>query len=245
MKKAETILLESEERVVPRRGGARKVHAHLIVRSRLRRCEVELDIIDYYFLSVRMRRAGVLVREYTLDLRFVDPALVTSRRFAWRSMAATLLLLVALSARLWSVASSSVSWWQPEGLLACAALLGLAVCAGLVSVYRTTETLTLTSLHGRARVLECIGGLGTLAALRPFVAKLAAHTQLAAAARRSSPQEHLRDEMREHFRLKEAGALSDDEYEASKKRILAAHTPLPERARPAKSIAIASSAAWY
>jgi hypothetical protein len=51
--------------------------------------------------------------------------------------------------------------------------------------------------------------------------------------------------MREHFRLKEAGALSDDEYEASKKRILAAHTPLPERARPAKSIAIASSAAWY
>ena len=31
--------------------------------------------------------------------------------------------------------------------------------------------------------------------------------------------------MREHFRLKEAGALTEAEYEAAKRRILATHDP--------------------
>jgi hypothetical protein len=58
-----------------------------------------------------------------------------------------------------------------------------------------------------------------------FTHKLAAHIQLAIAARRLSEMEHLRDEMREHFRLKEAGVLSQEQYEASKGRILARHAP--------------------
>ena len=37
--------------------------------------------------------------------------------------------------------------------------------------------------------------------------------------------ERLRDEMREHFRLKEAGVLSQEQYEASKARILGQHAP--------------------
>jgi hypothetical protein len=60
---------------------------------------------------------------------------------------------------------------------------------------------------------------------RQFTRKLAAHIQLAIAARRSSEAEHLRDEMREHFRLREAGVLSQEQYEASKARILAQHAP--------------------
>lgn len=37
--------------------------------------------------------------------------------------------------------------------------------------------------------------------------------------------EHLRDEMREHFRLRKHGVLTAEEYEASKARILAEHSP--------------------
>lgn len=237
--KAEDILLESEERVVPRLRTARKVHAHLLFRSRIRRRAFELDIIDYYFLSVKVWRAGLLVSEYALDLRFVDSALIQSRRFASRWIAATGMLLISLGATVWWVGSSSVPWWRHDGMPACAALLGLAACAAVGSVYRTTESLILLSIHGRAKLLECTAGLGKLLAIRPFIARLEAHIQVAAAARRASQREHLRDEMREHYRLKEAGVLPEDEYEASKKLILASHTLHPHCPRPAKPLAIA------
>jgi len=50
-----------------------------------------------------------------------------------------------------------------------------------------------------------------------------AHIRLAAAARRHTKAEHLRDEMREHQRLRELGVLSVGDYEVSKARILGQH----------------------
>jgi len=47
--------------------------------------------------------------------------------------------------------------------------------------------------------------------------------RLAAAARLSTRAEHLRDELREHYRLKEAGVLAGETYDTSKARILAQH----------------------
>jgi hypothetical protein len=101
----------------------------------------------------------------------------------------------------------------------------LALGSALVALYRTTETLTVLSSHGRAKVLEFVSHLGALRAVGPFMIKLGAHVRLAAAARRPSRAEHLRDEMREHFRLREAGVLSAEEYENGKGRILAEHSP--------------------
>jgi hypothetical protein len=56
------------------------------------------------------------------------------------------------------------------------------------------------------------------------MAKLGAHIRLAAGARRCTKTEHLRDEMREHLRLKEIGVLSAGEYEKAKVRILDQHS---------------------
>jgi hypothetical protein len=92
-------------------------------------------------------------------------------------------------------------------------------------MYRTTETVSLFSTCGAARLLEFTGGPGTFRSLRPFVAKLMAHIRLAAAARRSTKAEHLRDEMREHQRLRELGVLSQSDYEASRTLILGQHSP--------------------
>jgi len=89
----------------------------------------------------------------------------------------------------------------------------------------TTETVSLSTSAGAARVLECTGGLGTLRGVRRFMRKVTAHIRLAAAARRSTKAEHLRDEMREHLRLKELGVLTEQEYSAAKVRILDQHSP--------------------
>lgn len=228
----EYILLESDVREVPEPGRARKVHAALHCFGRLRRRGLELAIIDYYYLAVRTGRAGLL-REYVLDLRFIDGSLGLTRHFPWRCIAAALALAMAAAFSAWWIGSSTLPWWQHKWLPMFGATFALTVCACLVCAWRMTETLSLHSVHGRAALLEYTGGLGTLRMAHQFTRKLAAHIQLAIAARRSSESEHLRDEMREHFRLKEAGVLSEEQYEASKARILAQHAPAATAIRPA------------
>ena len=213
---SEHILLESEARDVPDWDRARVTHATLRCRSRLRMHRLELAIIDYYYLAVRTSRSGS-ARDYVLDLRFVDRSIRATKRGSW------MCVLVALA--LAGAVIVTLSWRQHQVLLRVTTL-GLAVCAGLVCVWRAAETLSLRSLHGDATLLEFTGGLGTRRATREFARKLAAHIQFAATARSQGKAEHLRDEMREHFRLKEAGVLSQEQYDAGKARILAQHTPV-------------------
>jgi hypothetical protein len=223
----EHILLETECRQVPRLQDARRSHASAALRSRLRRRSVSLEIIDYYYLCVRSHLRS-RQQEFTLDLRFVRPPQLV-RHISWKWLAAAL-VLVAITA-----ATTALLLASGGGLLRVLALGGAlaAVATGtmFVCIYRTTETVTLFSTCGAARVLEFTGGLGTFRAVRPFLARLRAHIQLAAGARRRTKAEHLRDEMREHQRLKEIGALSLGEYEASKARILRQHTSAPRQSR--------------
>jgi hypothetical protein len=223
MQAAEHILLESDERDVPELRTARKVHARLNVASRLRRRSVELALIDYCYLSVQVQRLGRPAAQYVVDLRFVDSALHLSRHVAWRWMIATA-VLAALAAGVASwIRASSSAWWQHDWLPVLGTLTGLAVCAALVSLYRTTKTLVVFSVCGQAKLLEVTGGVGSFQAIRRFTRSLAAHVQIATARRRGTRAAHLRDEMREHTRLHVAGVLSKQEYETSKRRILARH----------------------
>src|ERR1700758_5278232 len=104
---AEHILLESDFRAVPDLRAARKVHSRVAFRSRLRRPFVQLDIIDYYYLSVRSRSRSTSL-EYVLDLRFVDTPRV-SRHVSWRWIAASL-LLTTLACAIVQLGPSAPQW---------------------------------------------------------------------------------------------------------------------------------------
>ena len=183
---------------------------------------MQLEIIDYYYLAVRSQaRSGS--REYVLDLRFVDTPRV-SRHISWRWIAASL-LLTSLAYAIVRLGPAGPPWWRGHWLGMCAGVTAAWAVATLVAVFRTTTTVRLISADGAAKLLEYTGGLGTLHGVRRFVAKVAAHVRLAAADRRSTRAEHLRDEMREHARLKELGILSEPEYESAKARILGKHSP--------------------
>jgi hypothetical protein len=222
MPEGEYILLESDEQhTVPDPRGPRKRHARVDAPDRIRRRVLRLEIFDYFYLAVRVQRAQS-VAEYVLDLRFVDPSVRMSRHIATRWLVATLVLTaLAVTIGLRVQGSAAPGNW----LVACLIASTLAVGAGFVCAYRTTETLAVFSMHGRARLLEYTGTLGLGRALRPFLIRLSAHVRIAIAARRRSKALHLRDEMREHARLHETGVLSRTEYEAGKVRILAAHAP--------------------
>ncbi|HUL46574.1 MAG TPA: hypothetical protein VLV25_05720 [Steroidobacteraceae bacterium] len=223
MRVAEHIVLESDAREVPDPRAVRRVHADLEVRSRLRRRILQLRVIDYYYLAVRSRSRSAEL-EYVLDLRFVAGLPQLSRHVAWRWINTALgLLALTIGLGAW-IGSSATPWWRHEALGACAAVAGLWGLATLIAAYRTTETVRLLSVHGQARLLEFTGGIGTLRAVRRFTPKLAAHLRIAAAARRATRAEQLRDEMREHQRLRNLGVLGTADYEASKARILAQHS---------------------
>ena len=220
MPAAEYILLESEFRNVPDLRAPRKVHARVAFRSRLRRRVVELEIIDYYYLSVRSHSRSATL-EYVLDLRFVGTPRV-SRHISWRWITASL-LLTSVACAMVRFGPATPQWWQRYGVTVLAVVTGGWAVATLVAVYRTTETVRLFSTDGAARLLECTGGLGTLRRLRRFMAKVAAHVRLAGTDRRSTKAAHLRDAMREHARLRELGVLCEPEYESAKARILGRH----------------------
>ena len=210
-------------REVPELRTARKIHARLQVCSRLRHRTIELTVFDYYYLSVRRSHSSREISQFVLDLRFVDPALRLHRHLPWRWMSVSAVLVALAVAVAWRIGASPTRWWQHDWLPAFGALSGLTICAALVSWYRTTETLTLFSVCGRAKLLELTGGIRTFQAIRCFSQQLAAHLRIAIARRRLSRAEHLRDEMREHFRLRDAGVLPEAEYEISKGRILRSH----------------------
>jgi hypothetical protein len=219
MTPTEHILLEAESPQVPQAHQARRSHARIVLRSRLHPRVLTLEIIDYYYLSVRSQSRSRHL-EFTLDLRFVR-APQLARHIAWAWIAA-MLVLVALTVLATALLRSS-SPWQQHALALSIGLGAASLCAAVACGYRTTETVSLTSIYGAARLLEFTGGLGTFRAARPFLSKLAAHLRLASGTRRRTKAEHLRDEMREHLRLRELSVLSADEYEASKTRILGQH----------------------
>ena len=236
MDATENILLETDESDVPARETARRIHARVILRDARRR-SVELALIEYYYLSVRIMHAGSVVARHVLDLRFVDPVPRRRRQVAWRWLAAGAAFLALAIAGARTVSASPAPWWRHEWFAATAVLFGLAMCAMFAAYHFSRETLTLVSAHGRARLLAHAGGLGTFRALREFLPRLVAHLDVAYRARRSSHAKQLRDEMREHFRLKEAGALTEAEYEAAKRRILATYRFAPDVAGSGKAAA--------
>jgi hypothetical protein len=224
LESVEHILLESDVREVPNPRAARKVHARVAFRSRLRRRFVQLEIIDYYYLSVRSHSRSTTL-EYVLDLRFVDMPYV-SRHISWRWITASaFLLLTSVTFVLSQLGALAPQGLQRHWLVVCSAVTCAWAMATVVATYRTTETVSLFSTDGAARLLECTGGLGMLRDVRRFMAKIAAHVQLAAAVRRGRRAAHLRDAMREHLRLRELGVLSQPAYESAKARILGGHGP--------------------
>jgi hypothetical protein len=225
MDRTEHILLESDEREVPTLETARRIHARLVLHGGLWRRSMNLALIDCFYLSVRTARAQSVDSRYVVDLRFVDPVPRLERRVAWRSIAvgATCLALGIFSAR--NIAASTAPWWRHEWFAATAALFGLAGGALFAAIHLTTETLTLFSAHGGAKLVAHTGTVGTFRRLHKFLPRLEAHLRISVNARRGTRTEQLRDEMREHFRLRNAGALTEADYESAKRRILATHAP--------------------
>ena len=102
-----------------------------------------------------------------------------------------------------------------------------AACMSLGALFlflrRTTESLEFRSAHGGATLVSVIGGIGSARAGKKFFVELIKAINAAKLARPQAKPQLLRDEMREHHRLRELGVLTEQQYAQSKARILGEH----------------------
>jgi hypothetical protein len=200
----------------------RKVRASYTLKSRLRGCETEISIHDDHWAAVRTVRPDAEQRKYEVDLRFASPKPVLVRSISWFWLALTACLLLLAAGGLWSTWSDAARWSSPIFLTALVTLVA-ASATTIMFLRRTVESLEFVSVHGGATLVSVTGGIGSARAGKRFFIELIKSINAAKAERRQDRPQFLRDEMREHHRLRELGILSELQYEQSKARILASH----------------------
>jgi len=222
---AEHISLQSETmEVSAAKAITRKPLVKYQLRSRARGSTTRVAILEGHFVNVSVQRRRAQEQEHNVDLRFVDPRPAGIRKVGWPWMyVAIALTLLTIAASVFAImfASPAARLWA----VPAAIVLGTCTISSyLLCLYFTTESLIFVSTHGRARVVVITGGLGTTRAARKCALDLVKHINLARKQNKQNKQMFLRDEMREHSRLHEQGALSYDQYEDAKTRILKSHT---------------------
>jgi len=218
-----SIEAESETPLAPTRPPHRAVRSTFQLHSKLRGCRTEVSLLEDHYLAVKSERPTTAVKRYVLDLRFVNAKPELLRHVAWSWLAAAIVLLLASAGALWFAASASGDLFASPAFyigIGSAFATGIAV---FVFLRRTTESLDFTSVHGAVSLVSILGGIGSAKTGKRFFVEMIKNIDAAKLARPQPKAQWLRDEMREHHRLRELNVITEAQYEASKKRILGSH----------------------
>ena len=193
------------------------VAAQFELKSLFRGTCVQLTLFKEGFVAVSTDHGGARRREQLLNLRYLEPRPKISRVSAPRTLyfsAGSAALAGAL------VAVASLELLAPIATVLVASLLGaIAVVLAWSFFYQTGERIVFSTARGQVEVLALFGTLGSVGALRRIVPALVTAIRDAAEPL-SSPNARLREEIREHYRLARAGAISDHACSTGTQRIL-------------------------
>ena len=215
---SEHIYMGSEESDSNAATAAHKVREKLALRNAIRRTRVELTVFEEGFLKVVEHKGGNRGDPYRLDLRYLDPVPSISYVVAGRSIIAALAggALAALAALL-------LQFSILPAITFVAALAGFGLMAGALAIaaYRSHEKIEFSTIHGRAVVLTLIVNMGGIRRARALVPALSRVIEEIAETINADPITYLRAEMREHYRLRGDGVLTNESCSDSTGRILA------------------------
>jgi len=200
----------------------RKVRTSYVLKSRLRGCETEVSILEDHYVTVRTVRPDAHARKYEFDLRFANPKPLRVRSISWFWLTLAGSMIALAAGGLWATWTDAGRW---SNAIFLTALVTLFASGGALIMFlrRTVESLEFISMHGGATLVSVVGGIGSARAGKRFFIDLIKSINAAKAARPQDRPQFLRDEMREHHRLRELGVLTDQQYEESKARILSSH----------------------
>ncbi len=197
---------------------ARTVRERVTLRNAVRRCETELTLYAEGFLAVSDQRADKARKPFYLDLQYLDPVPTLERAIASRWLYAA---LGSAATTLLGVFLARFDALRGAALIAAGIGTLATLVTMLVGVYRSYEKTTFCTIHGRAPVLELIANIGAIRSFRAFVPTLSAAIEESAEQIGDDTAAFLRGEMREHYRLRGRGVLSQDTCATSTGRILA------------------------
>jgi hypothetical protein len=197
---------------------ARTVNAEVALGNALRRSRTDLTLYEEGFLTVAEQRNGKAGDTFRLDLHYVDPVPTLERVVAvpWFYLALGCAGAAGLAAFLLRFDMLRVAAISTLGVAVLAALVAL-----VVAVYRSYEKTEFCTLHGRAPVLRLVANLGSIKKFRAFVPVLCHAIEEAAERIGDDTSAYLRAEMREHYRLRGDGVLSNEACAEGTGRILA------------------------
>lgn len=207
----------------PKKRAHRPTRFNYTLESKLRGCATQLALLDDHFLSVQLTRPDSEPKKYDFDLRFANAKPMIVRHVAWFWLALAVSLAALAGCALWMLwPQSAADWLSPVLITAVVALLASAGSV-LMFLRRTTESLEFTSVHGGVTLVSVTGAIGSARDGKKFFVELIKSINAAKTARPQPAHQFLRDEMREHHRLRELGALTQAQYDTSKSRILSSH----------------------
>jgi hypothetical protein len=182
---------------------------------------LELRIFNGAYASVRRRSARARETDYWVNLAFLDPEPLRRNEGPWVGIAGASGILAGAGL---IVARTGFYADAGPGLkLAVAVALLTAITSAGIGFRRFRNRLYFVTRHGRVPVLRLAANNPGRSQVRRFVDRIGAAARAAHQQRAAVRSHYLRDEMKEHRRLREAGVLAENDYEAAKVRVLAAH----------------------
>lgn len=193
------------------------VAQHFALDDRLRGSFAAVTLYEEGFLDAEERRRGGRSRSTRLDLRYLDPMPSVTRHYARRCF------VTAAGAAAAAACAFGLSRLEALHALATPAAFaaGTFAAAALVAgLYASHEKVVFRTLHGRAVALTLRSGLGRFARLRAIVAHIVRAIGEAEEDFGDDTSVFLRAEMREHYRLRAEGTLTDEQCSEGTTRIL-------------------------
>jgi hypothetical protein len=175
------------------------------IKNRVHGTTTELTFYEEGFLKIREGNTKKLNKEHVLELRFIKPDPVTTRRIAtsclWSSLGSGILaLLVSFVLPLTSLAQHTIS--------ATAVLATMTILSLLFSVYRSEVTHQFCTTSGQTVVLSLISSFGCERGMRTMAREIQQAIVRASADTGAHDVHYLRAEMSAHYKLSETGVIS-------------------------------------
>jgi hypothetical protein len=217
MASSEHILMEGDDAETEHDlAGDREPQQHFHIVNRSHAVETEMILFKGGWLSLRQHRRNKPGEARLINLLYVDPEPTVVRFFDKRSLGVSA-ALVGLA-----VITGVLALYSVQNLITVPATILLFTGAGVAFgafAYRTRKDVVFHTIHGRAPVIPLMATLGCFRTLRTVVPKLVEEIRKLTAVE-TDRKKLLRSEMREHYRLRECGVLTEVQCTQSTQRIL-------------------------
>lgn len=196
---------------------AAEIRDDVEIKDRLRGRRTQVRIYEEGWVDIEVARRGKPVSHHRIDLHYLDPVPTMTWHHPRRLLKAS-----GIAAGFTGICSvpAFFGWFSAWSIPA--AMAGLVTTAVLlfVAFYLCHEKISFKTLHGRASAVHFGAGLGTIRRFRRLVPKLVEAIADAAETVGDETAVYLRAEMREHYRLRSTGVISEEECAESTGRIL-------------------------